>query len=152
MTDMALVPPAEDRAAVVVHGLDQAEAVLREAGGQPIWLMSAPGVPGGAGTRWFLAVCAAARAAVPGSDARALIDCADRPGLALRALREGAEAIVLTGDDDTRRRISEIASQHGATLLEEPGDAVRLDPHDGRRRAVSSGALAPCPSTLGNPR
>jgi hypothetical protein len=82
------LPPA-----IVIHGLAHAEA--------------APS--------WFRAVVAEARAAHPGVDVTAVLDCGDMPGYALAALRDGAAVIRFSGD--TADKIADIAAQCGGRVI-----------------------------------
>lgn len=107
------------RAAVVVHGLDDAVTALEAAArhGRPLLLLSAPGAAHSGGAAWWRDVIEQASAAVPGADARAVLDCANEPGMALAAIREGVEAIALDVEGDTRARIADIAGQAGVAFV-----------------------------------
>ena len=68
----------------------------------------------------------AAREAVPRARFSALLDCGDRPGAALAAIRAQTEAVIFTGGSDVARRLADIASQHGVRLvIERPAAALR---------------------------
>ncbi|MBI4184420.1 MAG: hypothetical protein HY521_10520 [Proteobacteria bacterium] len=104
--------------AVVVHGLDHLRAALaaaREAGAALV-IESAPGAGAFAGAPWFLAMLARARAEYPEVEVGAVLDCGDRPGAALAALRAGVSCVRLAGPAGVRRRVAEIAAQLGARL------------------------------------
>lgn len=97
-----------------------------------VTLISAPDAAGYAGPGWFRAVIEQARAGFPDVEAVALLDCGDRPGLALAALRDGAKAIRFS--DDTIARIRDIAAQYGALVIETRPDAFDAgDPMPGKR-------------------
>jgi hypothetical protein len=106
------LPPA-----IVIHGLAHAEAALAAAAGLGVaaTLISAKGAAGYAGPSWFRAVVAEARAAHPGVDVTAVLDCGDMPGYALAALRDGAAVIRFSGD--TADKIADIAAQYGARVI-----------------------------------
>jgi delta 1-pyrroline-5-carboxylate dehydrogenase len=72
-----------------------------------------------AGPGWFAAVVAAAREAVPEARFSALLDCGDRPGAALAAIRAQIEGVVFTGRADVARRLADIAQQHGVRFVTE---------------------------------
>jgi len=126
------VPPA-----IVIHGLAHAEAALAAAAalGVPVTLMSAPGAASYAGPGWFRAVVEQAHAAHPGVEATALLDCGDRPGHALAALREGVTAIRFSGK--TADKIEDIAAQNGARVVRERPPALDL-------KEVAGDPLAAC--------
>ena len=119
--DDTRLPPA-----IVVHGLDHAEAALAAAAelGVPVTLISAPSAAGYAGPSWFRAVVDEARAAYPAVDVTAVLDCGDMPGYALAALRDGVAAIRFSGD--TAAKIADIAAQYGAQVIAERPEALDL--------------------------
>jgi len=105
---------------IIIHSLAHAVAALSAAAeaGRPVTLASAPDAGIYAGSGWFGALVAAARAGVPAAQgAAALLDCGDDAGAAQAAIRAGIEAIVFTGPADLAERLADIASQHGARLL-----------------------------------
>lgn len=99
---------------VTISTLAEAVAALTEGG--PVRLRSQPFASASLGAGAFLALIKAARAAMPGVKAEAVLDCGDAPGHALGALRLGAEAISLTASDEVMQKIAEIAAQTGAKL------------------------------------
>ena len=115
------LPPA-----VVFHGLAQAEAALVAAGelGLPVTLISAPTAAGYAGPGWFRSVVEQARAAHPGAEVTAVLDCGEFPGLALAALRDGVAVIRFSGD--TAHKIADIAEQLGARVISTRPEALDL--------------------------
>ena len=82
---------ASSQRAITVHSLDQARAALAAAAAldRPVTLVSAPGAAGYAGVAWFRKVVDLAAADQPGVTVTAVLDCADKPGLVLAALRQG---------------------------------------------------------------
>jgi len=106
------------RPAIMIHELAHAVAALEAAQwhGAPVTLVSAPGAVRTGGAGWWRELIAQARAQVPDAVADSLLDCADEPGMALAAIREGVEAVTLTGNADTLRRIGDIARQSGVAL------------------------------------
>lgn len=103
---------------IVVHDLAHALAAARAAQevGVPAVLMSPAGAAGYLGAPYFREIVAAARAAYPGAGITAVLDCGDAAGLALAALRDGAEVIRVAVTDEVRRRLTDIAGQSGARL------------------------------------
>jgi hypothetical protein len=105
--------------AVIVHSLEQARAALAAAAdlGVPVTLASAPGASAYVGPAWFRELVALAAAEVPEADFEAVIDCADRPGDVLLALRLGFARVRFTGKTAVARKLAAIAGQSGAALV-----------------------------------
>ena len=118
--------------AIVIHDLDHARAALAAAAefDRPVTLVSAPGAAGIAGAAWFLKVISLAAADHPDAAWDAVLDCADKPGHVLAALRQGAGAIRYTGSKRTAAKLAAIAEQCGARL-----ETGRLKAHDLRGEA-----------------
>src|SRR5216684_465206 len=87
---------------IIIHSLTHAVAALSAAAeaGRPVTLASAPDAGIYAGSGWFGALVAAARAAIPAGQSAALLDCGDDAGAAQAAIRAGIEGIVFTGRAD----------------------------------------------------
>jgi hypothetical protein len=105
--------------AVIVHSLEHARAALAAAAelGVPVTLASAPGASAYAGPGWFQEMTALAAAEVPRAAFDAVIDCADRPGDVLLALRLGLRRVRFTGKTAVARKLAAIAEQSGAELV-----------------------------------
>jgi hypothetical protein len=86
---------------------------------RPVILLSAPNAGLTAGTGWFGALIGAARAAVPATRSKAILDCGDDAGAGQAAIRAGIESIVFAGRADIAARLADIARQQGARLLTE---------------------------------
>jgi len=112
--------------AFIVHSLDHARAALAAAAeaGAAVVLVSPPGAAAFMGAEYFRAMVARARAEHPAAEAEAVLDCADKAGHALGAIRNGAEAVRFTGPKATREKLAAIAHAAGARL------------HSGRVRAL----------------
>lgn len=110
---------ARRRTAIMIHGLEQARAALAAAAelDRPVTLVSAPGAAGYAGAPWFLKVIALAAAERPEARWEAVLDCADKPGHVLAALRQGATTVRFTGPKQTAAKLVAIAEQSGARIL-----------------------------------
>lgn len=80
---------------IIVHTPAHADAALAAATetARAIILQSPPRCARIQGAPWFRKLVEAARARQPQAIALAVVDCADAPGLALGALRDGAEAV-----------------------------------------------------------
>jgi len=106
------------RPAIMIHELAHAVAALEAAQWHrsSVTLVSAPGAVRTGGAGWWRELISQARAQSPDADVRSLLDCADEPGMALAAIREGVEAVTLTGNLDTLRRVGDIARQSGVAL------------------------------------
>jgi len=113
--------------AIVVHDLDHARAALAAAAqcGRPATLLSAPGAAGYTGAPWFLRVVALAADEQPDAEWDSVLDCADRPGHVLAALRQGATAVRFTGSKSAAAKLAAIAESYGARL--ETGRTTALD-------------------------
>jgi delta 1-pyrroline-5-carboxylate dehydrogenase len=70
-----------------------------------------------AGPGWFAALVEAARQAAPDAHVSALLDCGDRPGAALGAIRARIEGVIFTGRVEVARRLADIASQSGVRFV-----------------------------------
>lgn len=105
--------------AIVVYTLAHATGALRAAAraGRAVTLISAPDAGIYAGPGWFGAILDAAREAVPEALFSALLDCGDRPGAALAAIRAQVEGVIFAGRADVARRLADIAAQHGVRLV-----------------------------------
>ncbi|EKV26498.1 Fructose/tagatose bisphosphate aldolase [Caenispirillum salinarum AK4] len=131
---------------IIVHSPAHARAALaaaREAGRRVI-LQSPPRCALIQGAAWFHTLIEAARAQEPGADALPVLDCGDAPGLALAALRDGAEAVRLEVTGSARTAVADIADQLGARLDEGPAAPVldlldAREPSEACRRFLSSG-------------
>jgi hypothetical protein len=113
------LPPA-----VVVHGLPDALAAVRP--GLPVTLLSAPGAASYAGALWWRAVIAAARAASPDVEVADVLDCADAPGRAMAALREGQRLLVLDATAPGYDAVRDAAATLAATVLPQRPPALDL--------------------------
>lgn len=113
------LPPA-----VVVHGLPDALAALRP--GLPVTLLSSPGAASYAGALWWRALVAAARAACPHVVAMDVLDCADAPGRAMAALREGQRLLVLDPGSPGFGGVRDAAASLAALVLPERPPALDL--------------------------
>lgn len=104
---------------IVIHDLEHARAALAAAAAvdRPVTLVSAPGAAGYAGAAWFLTVVERAAAEHPTAAWEAVLDCADRPGHVLSALRQGAAAVRFTGAKATAAKLAAIAKRSGARVL-----------------------------------
>jgi hypothetical protein len=108
-----------DAAVIVVHTLAHAFGALRAArqAKRPVTLLSAADAGIYAGPGWFQALVTAARQAVPVARCSALLDCGDRPGAALAAIRARVEGVIFSGRADVGCRLAEIAEQHGVRFV-----------------------------------
>lgn len=116
-----------DDPVVVVHTAAQATAALKAAAraGRPIVLASPPVASASMGAGMFQAIIAAAREAEPDARSLAVLDCGDRPGDAMAALRAGIEAVCFRGAPDLTEKLEDIAEQSRARVL--TGLSVSLD-------------------------
>ena len=125
--------------AIIVHDLAQARAILAAAEGLSgeVTLASPMDCAVTHGPPWFRLLLAQAASAYPSLRITGILDCADAPGLALAALREGLRHIVLRGGHPKARQAVEHIAEacggkvYGASLqlidpehFPEPRDAV----------------------------
>lgn len=114
---------------MIVHQLDQAEAVLKAAAeaGVEVQLVSAPHAAASAGVGYLHALGEAVGHEL-------LIDCDDDAGLVMAALRAGCRQLLFSGPDLVRERLVQMAKRAGATLIR-PEDrslpCLALAPDDG---------------------
>lgn len=116
---MAEVNPHSAAGRIVVHEFGHAVAALTaaQAHNRAVTILSAAGAARSAGAGWWRELVAQARASVPGQAAVWVLDCADEPGMALAALRDGVEAIALEAGEPIWSRVEQIAAQSNARLL-----------------------------------
>ncbi len=112
----------------MIHSLSHAVTALEaaEEAGAPVTLLSPPGFAAYGGAGFFNAIVRRARAKVPAAKSEAVLDCGDTPGLALGALRAGAESVRFRGQASVRKKIADIAATHGARLLTARPQALDL--------------------------
>ncbi|MGE0095048.1 MAG: hypothetical protein AB7M05_02350 [Alphaproteobacteria bacterium] len=119
----------------MIHSLTHAVTALKaaEEAGVPITLLSPRDFAAYGGAGFFNAIVRRARAKVPAAKSEAVLDCGDAPGVALEALRAGAEAVRFGGRPTVRKKIAEIAGVYGARLFTVRPQALDLldavDPH-----------------------
>jgi hypothetical protein len=115
------MPPA-----FIVHHLDHAVAALTAAAeaDDAVTLVSPPAAVYSLGVGYFLAMIAAARDAVPKARATAILDCGDAAGLAVAALRGGADAVHLEASDEVLDRVADMARELGGELARHLPDAT----------------------------
>jgi len=138
------------RRAIAVHSLDHALAAVRAAAelDRPVALITAPAASAYLGPAWLAQVAALAEERFPQARVTAILDCGDRAGDVLAALRYGCRAIRFHGPRATATRLGEIARASGAELITAPLQVLDLAfEHDpaaacrawlGRRRAVAA--------------
>jgi fructose/tagatose bisphosphate aldolase len=105
--------------AIIIHSLEHARAALAAAAALevPVTLASAPGASAYAGPAWFQEVVRLAKAEFPGVEADATMDCAERPGDVLAALRQGLLRVRFTGRKAVAEKLAAMAEAQGAELV-----------------------------------
>ncbi len=136
MTGGATRQPAAPPASVVIHDLNHAKQALSAARrtGRPVHLVSAPGAAGYLGPALFKQIIDQARAAEPAAHATACLDCADEPGTALDAIRQGVEAVSLSAAPEVLAKIESAAIAAGAKITRRPAQALDMANVDADRR------------------
>jgi acyl-CoA reductase-like NAD-dependent aldehyde dehydrogenase len=114
--------------AVIVHSLDHALAALAAAArmGCAVTLLSPPRAAAYMGPLLFMSIVEQARARHPAVPADAVLDCGDRAGDALAALRQGVPAIRFAGRADVADKLAAIAAQRGQRVLTDDVPALDL--------------------------
>ena len=134
--------------AITIHSFEHACAALEAAVelSAPVLLVSAPDAGLQSGPAWFASVIGQAVESVPGAPALQLVtllDCSDKPGCVLAALRHGVKRICFTGPETTRRKLLNIAESYEATVLAERPEALELlgqaNPDDACRVWLTAG-------------
>ncbi|MGE3933905.1 MAG: hypothetical protein AB7F67_11655 [Rhodospirillaceae bacterium] len=132
----------------IVHGLAHALAAARAAAaaGVAVRLMSAAGAGGYAGAAWFAALVDEVRRRCPEARIEATLDCADAPGHALAALRQGVRLVGLRGNRRAVAAVADIAGRLGGAIDRRRGAALDLahekDPDSACVRHLSTGRRA----------
>ncbi len=105
--------------AIIVHSLDHARAAVGAAAeaGVPVTLLSAEGAAGSVGAAWFREVVARASAGHPEVAVTAILDCGDKPGHVMAALRQGLKRVRFTGPKSTAEKLKIIAARSGAEVV-----------------------------------
>lgn len=113
---------------VIIHGIYHARASCRAAlgSGQSVTIWSALGASSYMGPRWFFEIIRMVRSEFPSLDISGIFDCGDQPGDALAAIETGIEALALTGEPSTIRRIKGIADQANVNLHSRPSHKLDL--------------------------
>ncbi len=109
---------------VRAHGLAHARAAadVAAACGRRLVLLSPADAAAAAGPSWFRALVDRVRAEHPGLDVTEVLDCGDRAGDAMAAVRLGVRRISFDGDAETVARLVDM----GAEVVAPPGAALDL--------------------------
>jgi len=105
--------------AIIVHSLDHALTAAAAAAelGVPVTIASAPGAAAYLGAPWFRELLGLVAAAHPDVAMTGILDCADRPGHALAAVRAGLGRVRFTGRRATAEKLRAIAAATGAEIV-----------------------------------
>ena len=114
---------------IVVYGFEDAVAALTAAAtaGQPVRLKSPFVVVASLGPQVAWSMFRQASAAVPEAVATWVLDCGDETGVALAALRLGVPEIQLAAPGEARARVTDIARQLGARVVDDAEGTPILD-------------------------
>jgi len=107
---------------IIVHSFAEARAAVAVAAelGVPVTLASAPEAAGYLGTLWFRELVRMAGEERPEARIDAILDCGDRPGHVMSALRQGLKRVRFTGTKTTAATLGDLASQYDAEILTGP--------------------------------
>lgn len=108
--------------AVIVHHIGHVRAALTVAAtaGRRASLFSPDGASATLGAGYWAALEGLARTEFPGAEFILVLDCGDRAGDALAALRAGCTAIRFVGAPDVAGKLADIAGQQGAGVIDDP--------------------------------
>lgn len=135
--------------AITIYSYEQACAALEAAVelSAPVLLVSAPDAGLQSGPAWFASLIEQAVKAVTGADSlqlETLLDCGDKPGCVLAALRHGVKDIRFKSTEPVRTKLADIAKSCEATLLAERPESLDLlghsDPFDACRDWLRGGS------------
>jgi hypothetical protein len=113
--------------AIRIHGWTCLRAALEAVpAGGALLVVSADGAGGHAGAGWFKALIEQAERARPDLRLTAVLDCADKPGHVLAALRAGVRDIAFQGNDAAAARLAGLAAESGARLHRALPDSLDL--------------------------
>ncbi len=141
------------RYAFVIHGMDDARTVLTAASdfGRSVALWSAPGAAAYMSAPVFREIIDAVGAEFPDIDVIGVLDCGQDAGYALAALRHGVRFARVELPSVTRDKVTDIARQVGATIVNVRPPALDLvdcaDPVAACRdwlSAAADGSASPC--------
>lgn len=114
---------------VIVHDYAQCCEALSaaHAAGKPITVQSAPDAIYYAGSLYLKNMFVQAQKKFPKTDARFVIDCADTGAEAIDAIRSGHTHIRSSANRKMRKKIADIAKQHGVTMLDNDYELLDLN-------------------------
>ncbi len=104
---------------VIVADWRQTQAALQTArlDGRAVFLFSPEGASSYLGAGFWKALQDKAEAEFPDLTFTLALDCADRAGDAMAALRAGVRTIVFSGPEEVAAKLRDMAGQLGATIL-----------------------------------
>ncbi len=94
--------------------------------GRQVELWSAVGAAAYLGPLYWQKLIEQAQAQHPDTEFIAVLDCAERPGDVLAALRQGLRALCFSGREDVAQKLREIARAAGALLYHQRPEALDL--------------------------
>jgi hypothetical protein len=97
-----------------VETLTDAMTAMRA--GKPVRLLFAWAHLRAVGIGYAMAIIAKARAAYPQTECQAVLDAGEDAGLALSALKSGANLVLFSGAPQVTSKLAQIATQLGADL------------------------------------
>ncbi|WP_282606693.1 hypothetical protein [Pelagibius sp. Alg239-R121] len=119
------------RPVIIVHSFAHARAAVGAATelSRAVTLASAPDAGMQSGPAWFSSLIEQALDAVPGArelEMISLLDCGEKPGYVMAALRHGVKQICYTGSAETLAKLREIAEQLDANIITERPQGLDL--------------------------
>jgi hypothetical protein len=125
-------------ACFTIHSLAHLRAALSAGAaiGRPVAVLSAAGASAFAGAGWFAALVEQGHREFPEVALTAMLDCGDRGGDVLAALKLGLRHVIFTGHPGAAARLGDIASRTGASIVAaRPPSCDLIDAKDPFRRA-----------------
>lgn len=114
--------------AIIFHSLDHVRAALsaERDSGVDILLVTAPGAARYAGADHLKKILDLALSENEGADPDVVIDCGEGAGPAMWSLRVGWKLLAFSGEATVKQKISDMAVQCGARLVDIPTEALDL--------------------------
>lgn len=113
---------------IIIHTLDHARAALSAARGLgvPVTLATASGASAYLGPGWLPQVAVLARQEFPETEADFILDCGERAGDVMAALRAGSRKLRFGGPDAVFEKLRQIAEAQDAEVIRDAPPALDL--------------------------
>ena len=114
--------------AIIVHSLEHARAALEAAQELDVAVTLATAADASAylGPAWLPQAAALAGEEFPDADFDLLLDCGERAGDVMAALREGVPSVLFRGPEAVARKLESMAAGYGARLVRDMPECLDL--------------------------